>query len=55
MSSGLNAFGANVKTIVGVQGSLRGRVGYAFDHLLLYATGGLNVANVEHEYRSAFT
>ncbi|MBG0808279.1 porin family protein [Methylosinus sp. H3A] len=23
-----------------VQGSIRGRIGYAFDHLLLYATGG---------------
>jgi outer membrane immunogenic protein len=33
---------------IGVQGSLRARIGYAFDKALLYATGGLAVADVSH-------
>jgi outer membrane immunogenic protein len=33
---------------IGVQGSLRARLGYSFDKALLYATGGLAVADVSH-------
>lgn len=44
-----------VRNVLGVSGSLRGRVGVvAFDRLLVYATGGLNLADVRHEYRSVF-
>jgi outer membrane immunogenic protein len=32
------------------QGSLRGRLGYAFDRTLVYTTGGLAVANVSTTY-----
>lgn len=35
---------------VGPQGSLRVRFGYAFDRVLVYATGGLAAANVEHTF-----
>lgn len=35
-----------------VQGSLRGRIGYAWDRVLLYATGGLALADVEDAYNS---
>lgn len=52
VSSGVDVFGIDIKNTVDVQGSLRGRVGYAFDRLLLYATGGLNVAHVTHDQRS---
>jgi outer membrane immunogenic protein len=45
-------FGYSVKNTTDVQGSFRGRVGYAFDRALLYVTGGLNVAHVQHAYQS---
>ncbi len=32
------------------QGSARGRLGYAFDHILVYATGGLAFANIKNTY-----
>ena len=35
------------------QGSLRGRVGYAFDRALLYVTGGVAFANAKHTYVDA--
>ncbi len=35
-----------------LQGSLRGRIGYAWDRALLYATGGLALADVEDAYGS---
>lgn len=35
-----------------VQGALRGRVGYAFDRMLLYVTGGVNFAHVERAYHA---
>lgn len=54
VSSGTTIFGENIKQVIGVQGSLRGRVGYAFDHLLVYATGGLFLADVSRQYRAAF-
>ncbi len=47
-------FGYGVQNTVGVQGSLRGRVGYlVFDRTLLYVTGGLNAASLQHAYQSA--
>lgn len=46
-------FGVRVKNQVDAQGSLRGRAGFAFDRLLVYATGGLNLASVRHDYRTA--
>ncbi|MCI4680411.1 outer membrane beta-barrel protein [Rhodoblastus acidophilus] len=54
VNAGIDPFGLGVTNRVDVQGALRGRVGLAFDRLLIFASGGLNVANVEHEYRSAF-
>jgi len=35
-----------------IQGSLRGRIGYALDRALIYATGGLALADVENSYNS---
>jgi len=35
-----------------LQASLRGRIGYAWDRALLYATGGLALADVENAYGS---
>jgi outer membrane immunogenic protein len=46
-------FGTAIRSELGVQGSLRGRVGYAFNRLLVYATGGFNIADVRHDYRTA--
>lgn len=51
VSSATTYYGLNVRNTVGVQGSLRGRVGYAFDSLLLYATGGLFLGTVWRDYR----
>jgi outer membrane immunogenic protein len=34
--------------------TIRGRVGYAFDHLLLYGTGGLALGNTNDFYRFTF-
>lgn len=42
------AWGYNAK--IGPQGSLRARVGYAIDKALIYATGGLAIANVSHTF-----
>ena len=39
---------------VGVQGSVRGRVGYAFDPVLLYVTGGLNIASSQNKFSSIY-
>lgn len=39
--------GSTFKGKGGIQGSLRGRVGVAFDRTLLYVTGGLAVSNIE--------
>jgi len=35
---------------VTVQGSLRARLGFAFDRVLVYATGGLAFANIESDF-----
>jgi outer membrane immunogenic protein len=35
--------------------TIRGRVGYAFDHLLLYATGGLALGNTNYYYSYSTT
>jgi outer membrane immunogenic protein len=40
---------------VGVQGSVRGRVGYAFDPVLLYVTGGLNIASSQNKFSSIYS
>jgi outer membrane immunogenic protein len=48
----LDPFTAQYATTVDAQGALLGRVGYAFDRLLIYAAGGLNVAHVRHEYQT---
>ena len=39
-----------VKTRLGTQGSLRGRLGYAIDRTLLYVTGGLAIADIQNTY-----
>jgi outer membrane immunogenic protein len=37
-----------------VQGSIRGRLGIAFDRVLLYGTGGAAFSNVKNDYRLGF-
>jgi outer membrane immunogenic protein len=37
-------------TKIGAQGSLRGQVGFAFDRLLVYGTGGVVVAKITNTY-----
>ncbi len=37
-------------THVDVQGSVRGRLGYAFDRFMLYGTGGVAIANLKNRY-----
>lgn len=44
------AFQFSSRTRSPVQGSLRGRVGVAFDHALLYATGGVVYAAILNSY-----
>jgi outer membrane immunogenic protein len=39
---------------VGVQGSVRGRIGYAFDPVLLYVTGGLNLASGQNRLSTVY-
>ncbi len=39
---------------VGVQGSVRGRVGYAFDPVPLYVTCGLNIASSQNKFSSIY-
>jgi outer membrane immunogenic protein len=39
----------------GVQGSIRGRVGYAFDRVLIYATGGVAFAGVNGYISTPYT
>jgi outer membrane immunogenic protein len=44
----------NINVNSGVQGSIRGRVGYAWDRVLLYATGGVAFAGVDGNIQSNF-
>ena len=39
---------------IDVQGSIRGRVGYAFDRVLLYATGGVAFAGINGSISTPF-
>lgn len=43
-------YSATASTEIGFQGSLRARLGFALDRAMIYATGGLAFANVEHNY-----
>jgi outer membrane immunogenic protein len=54
VNGAIDPFGVAIRNEVDAQGSLRGRVGYSFDRLLIYATGGLQLANVRHDYANAF-
>jgi outer membrane immunogenic protein len=44
----------NVSSNVGIQGSIRGRLGYAFDRVLIYATGGVAFAGVDGSISTPF-
>jgi outer membrane immunogenic protein len=37
-------------TKIGIEGSIRGRVGIAWDHLLIYGTGGVAFASINHTF-----
>jgi outer membrane immunogenic protein len=43
-------FCGSATTKVGIQGSVQGHVGVAFDRVLLYATGGLAIADITNTY-----
>lgn len=46
-------FCANLSTTkIGVQGSVRGRLGIAFDRVLIYGTGGVTFADITNTYDS---
>jgi outer membrane immunogenic protein len=47
-SNGNSGFGAKFRQ--GTNGSMRGRVGYSLDRVMIYGTGGFSVSN--YEYRS---
>jgi outer membrane immunogenic protein len=46
----LPGYAASVSSEINFQGSLRARLGVAFDRALIYATGGLAFANIENTY-----
>jgi outer membrane immunogenic protein len=48
------AFNVNYETSAPIQGSIRGRLGVAWDRVLLYATGGAAFAGVDATYSSPF-
>jgi outer membrane immunogenic protein len=50
-ASGTGTVTENMQSI----STIRGRVGYAFDHLLVYATGGLALGNTNYYYSFAFS
>ncbi len=50
IDGGYRILGDGTDTKTGWQGSLRLRLGYAFGNSLLYATGGLAFADLEHIY-----
>jgi outer membrane immunogenic protein len=43
-------FCGTATTDLGLQGSIRGRLGYAFDRLLVYGTGGAAIADITNTY-----
>lgn len=45
-----NTVNDRYETKIRSEGSVRGRVGYAFDRFLAYATGGLAFANIQNVY-----
>lgn len=44
----------NISSNVGIQGSIRGRIGYAFDRVLIYGTGGAAFGDVKNSISTAF-
>lgn len=46
-----DSFSSNIRW----QSSVRGRLGYAFDRVLVYGTGGVAFADIQHTYREATT
>jgi outer membrane immunogenic protein len=48
-SNGNNGFGAKFRQ--GANGSMRGRLGYSFDRVMVYGTGGFAVTNYEYRNR----
>ncbi len=51
----INGGGDAYETKTDWQASIRGRVGYAFDNVLLYATGGVAFANIRYNYIDVMT
>jgi outer membrane immunogenic protein len=47
--------GGTGTTEIDWQGSLRGRVGYSFDRVMIYGTAGLAFARIEHVYTNLTT
>jgi outer membrane immunogenic protein len=47
-------FGVYTSTRIPIQGSARGRIGFAWDHWLFFATGGATFADIEHSYGFTF-
>jgi outer membrane immunogenic protein len=45
-------FGYGVQNTMGVQGSIRGRLGLNYERALLYVTGGLEAAGHDHAYQA---
>jgi outer membrane immunogenic protein len=43
-------FCGNATTDIGIQGSVRGQLGIAFDRVLLYGTGGVAIADITNTY-----
>jgi len=46
-------YGGTAKTTTALQGSIRGRLGVAWDRLLIYGTGGVAFAGVSNFYNTA--
>jgi outer membrane immunogenic protein len=44
------AAASTYQSSINAEGSIRGRIGYAFDHALFYATGGLALADTTEHY-----
>ncbi|ACK49860.1 porin [Methylocella silvestris BL2] len=52
---GFGVAGINLHTSADIQGSIRGRVGYAWDRVLVYATGGVAFAGVKASLSTPFS